>query len=233
MTSSSDLTGRSGTALRPSSRVLRGDAVDGAQVAPFAVEVPHNRRSTDRMPPLAEQLASARREGWDDGYRAGLEAAKGAAEVEHAEALRRAGEAIAAAVAAVAAGRAESVAVVQRDATELAFELTGALLDRELATAASPGLDAVRRALALTSPGLDLSVRLHPDQLVSREELAPLAPDCRLVVVADPDIELGGCVIDAGPCRIDAQMSAALDRVRAVLLDALDGPSAPEGSLSR
>ncbi len=36
-------------------------------------------------------------------------------------------------------------------------------------------------------------------------------------VLADPTVERGGCILDVGPARVDAQLSAAVARVRAEL----------------
>ena len=38
-----------------------------------------------------------------------------------------------------------------------------------------------------------------------------------IVLVADPDVARGGCVVDAAGRRIDAQIETALERVAAAL----------------
>ena len=39
-----------------------------------------------------------------------------------------------------------------------------------------------------------------------------------MTVIADPAVEPGGCILEVGDSRIDAQLGSALDRVRAALL---------------
>jgi flagellar assembly protein FliH len=39
-----------------------------------------------------------------------------------------------------------------------------------------------------------------------------------LTVIPDPAVEAGGCILEVGDSRIDAQLGSALDRVRAALL---------------
>lgn len=207
----------------PLSKVLSGRDVEGANVVPLSFAPPFNRRKTDRLPPMVEQLAGARREGWEEGYRAGLEAASQSAEVKRAEVNRRAAEALSLAAGSITAGRASALAVAQRDTTELAFELARTLVGHELALSHAPGMDAVARALKLASPGEELTVRLHPDEMVDLEDLQPLASGCTVTIVADPSIERGGCVVDAGSCRIDAQIQPALERVRQALMAGLVG----------
>jgi flagellar assembly protein FliH len=41
--------------------------------------------------------------------------------------------------------------------------------------------------------------------------------DASVKVVHDPAIEIGGCVVEAGPCRIDAQVGPAMERARALI----------------
>jgi flagellar assembly protein FliH len=134
------------------------------------------------------------------------------------EAVRRGAEALRQASAALKAGRANAIAVVERDAASLAVELTRTLVDHELSVSDDEISATVRRALRLTAPGEDLVVRLHPDEVVGAEVLQPLVTDCKITVVGDADVEPGGCVIDAGPCRIDAQIEPALARVKLALL---------------
>src|SRR5436190_815966 len=39
-----------------------------------------------------------------------------------------------------------------------------------------------------------------------------------VTVIADPAVEPGGCILEVGDSRIDAQLGSALDRVRAALM---------------
>jgi flagellar biosynthesis/type III secretory pathway protein FliH len=199
-------------------RVLRGVAVERALPAHLNVEEAARAGLIDRRKPQVEQLDDVRQQGFDDGYRAGLEAARSSSEATRDDAVRRGAEAIRLASEALRAGRANAIAVVERDAASLAVELTRALVDHELSVSDDEVAATVRRALRLTAPGEDLVVRLHPDEVVGADMLQPLVTDCKITVVGDADVEPGGCVIDAGPCRIDAQIEPALARVKLALL---------------
>jgi flagellar assembly protein FliH len=220
MTLSSDPVVRVGPTR--SGRVLRGTAVEHAQPATLHVERPRSTASTRRRS-VAEELAAARQEGFDEGFTAGMEAGSTSAQETRHEALQRAGESLRQAASAIEAGRANAVAVVEEDAATLAVELARALVDHELSLSDDDVTAAVRRALRLTAPGEDLVIRLHPDDVIDEAELQPFVTDCRITVVADRSIEPGGCVVDAGPCRIDAQIAPALARVRWALLAAGGG----------
>ncbi len=185
---------------------------------------PGARQSRRRTRSLEEEIAIARAEGWQAGYEAGQEAARKDVDEHQAGLVRRAVEALSQAAGAVAAGRASALAVAERDAAELAFELTRELVGRELSAAKVPGIDAVQRALALAVPGTEVKVHLHPEdarafeQLNVWPDLSLVAPDCMIEVRPDRDVERGGCVVEAGACRIDAQIGPAMERVRRVLL---------------
>jgi flagellar assembly protein FliH len=64
-----------------------------------------------------------------------------------------------------------------------------------------------------------LQVRVHPDDVVAIGDVEALAPSRSIVLLADPSVDRGGCVVDAGPCEIVAMIGAALERVREVLVD--------------
>lgn len=96
--------------------------------------------------------------------------------------------------------------------------------DAVAAAGARPGavVDALHRALGLVPEGADLIIRLHPDDVVAAAELPALVAEQagvvgQVQVVSDEHVEPGGCVVDAGPCRIDAQIGPALDRARQLL----------------
>ena len=183
----------------------------------------------------AEQLArlreEARREGWATGHAEGLvaaeqvvRAAERAAEERLAAVQERWERRLATATAAMgaAAERLDAVTApvldgLRDDVIDMVVTLVGDLLGREVALATSPGMDAVRRALTLLPDDVPTIVRLHPDDLaeVPAEALAALPASVR--VIGDESVERAGAVAEAGTQRVDAQLSAALERVRQVL----------------
>ena len=183
----------------------------------------------------AEQLEllreEARREGWAAGHAEGVSAAgevvaaaERAAEVRLAEAQARWERRLATATAALGAAAAQLEATAAPVAEELresvleaVVTLVGDMLGRELLMATAPGLDALRRALTLCPSDVPIVVRLHPDDLaeVPRDELHALPTS--ISVVGDPEVERAGAIATAGTTRVDAQLTTALARVRAVL----------------
>nr|WP_243850254.1 FliH/SctL family protein [Modestobacter marinus] len=180
---------------------------------------------------LARLRAEARREGWAAGHAEGLvaaervvRAAEQAAEERLAEVQARWERRLASATAAMGAaverldGTAAPVVDELRDSIlDAVVILVGDLFGRELAVAAEPGLDALRRAMTLCPDDVPVVVRLHPDDLaeVPAEALAQLPAS--VTVRGDEGVERAGAVAEAGTQRVDAQLSAALDRVREVL----------------
>lgn len=201
-------------------RILRGGDGVEALSASLLVNVPAGAAvPAGAGPGLNEMLENARREGFDEGYRAATaEAAAGEAAGRMAQ-LRRMADALSDAATEVRESRHTAVTLGAAEAAGLAYDLAAAFLQREL-TVGRPVVEAVVRALALVPEEQDLVVRLNPDDSISLEELAELVPDAAVKILADPRVETGGCVIQAGPCRIDTQLGAALDRVRHILVEA-------------
>ena len=162
------------------------------------------------------ELVVAREEAFRDGYEAGKHDAEVSLEGLR-EQLQHALSGLQQAAVQLDAKRTEAVGVAEDDVAALAFSVAEAVLQRELELAVTPGREAVARALGLLPGEVDVVVRLHPDDAASVGEI----PDetRRIVVVADPEVERGGCIADAGACRIDTQVSTALDRVRRVLCE--------------
>ena len=106
---------------------------------------------------------------------------------------------------------------VEDTVVELALSIARTVLDRELATRTDPGADAIARALGLVPDDCPVTVRLHPDDVLTLGDLSAVDPGRRLVVVADPAVEPGGCTAEAAGRLVDAQVGPALTRVAAVL----------------
>lgn len=234
------------TMTRSSSEVLRGPAAAAVRGARLDADLRHSpwaqRHSADPRlvdPQLEQAFAAAAEEvreaaraqgyaaGWAEGRRLGLVAgqAEAAAAIarEAEDAARRRDEfaqalqALSCAAAALEATVAPAAETVDRVAVDAAAELVTLLLGRELELASSPGLDAVRRALAMTPAGRPVVVRLHPDDHARLSALEAPALDREVTLVADPSIEPAGAVAECDATRVDAQLGPALARVRAVL----------------
>jgi flagellar assembly protein FliH len=211
MSSSSSPRGLGGV---PRTQVIRGHSFRSGR-SPLEIEIPAPATPLDAVAARAQV-----QQGYDDGYQAGL-----------SEGLV-AGRAAAAAESAAAGARAEALCrclaeaaddLRRRQALELkgleealartAFDFAAAVVGRELQLSSSPGADALARALALVPAGCIATARLHPNDVASLGAVSDA-----VAVIADPAIEPGGCILEVGNSRIDAQLGSALDRVRAALL---------------
>ncbi len=200
---------------RALNRVLRGDAGRHATTETFGFSLPDaTGRSSS---PGIDPFTAARAAGFEEGFQAGLADAAAGDEAARTAQTGRLSDALIAAADAARSHRADAVSLAEHEAVELAFELAEALLGREISLSPSLSIDALKRAVALVPKGEDLVVRLQPDDVITPEELQVLVADASVRVVIDPEVELGGCVVEAGPCRIDAQVGPAMERARALI----------------
>jgi flagellar assembly protein FliH len=98
-----------------------------------------------------------------------------------------------------------------------AMRIAEVLVGHELAQPDGRGRDAIARALALAPVHGDITARLHPADIAVLGDPAELAPGRVLAIVPDPTLSPGDCVVDVASCRIDARVSAAIERAREVL----------------
>ncbi len=193
-----------GTRILRGSRAVAVQPVELGELAPARI--------------IEEATAAARQRGHAEGYAAGLAAAASAIAAESAarqEATRALAHALEGASRALLAHRTQEADEVGAAVSAAVFELVEMILGRELALSADPGADALARALAVAPEGPAVA-HLHPDDVATLQADAPesLASGRDLLVVADHQVERGGCWLDVGPCRIDASLSAAVQRAR-------------------
>jgi len=205
-------------------RIVRDPESDRVTTAHFAVSLPETASGASSS--VAERVEAARREGYEQGYRDAAADVAASAEGRRRVQLSELAGRLAAAADGIASQRLGAVAVAESEIVALAVELAETLVRRELEITATAGVDAVRRALQLVPVDADLVVRLHPDDRVLVEELQALVPDRSVRLVTDPDVERGGCLVDAGPCHIDTQIGPAVTRARQLLQTW--GPAASE-----
>jgi flagellar assembly protein FliH len=218
------------TLAHPRGRVLRGVAAGGVRNAVIDADLTLLRPTSFQGPsPVAsvEELEAierkaredAARVGYEDGFAAGQrEAAAQALAKAHAdhERLEQALAAVDAAAAALRAQQDITVADVEQQIITVALAVAEAVVGHEIASAQAPARDALVRALALAPRGIDAVARVNPADAETLDDL-PVLADRSVTVEPDPSVEPGGCVLDVGACRIDAQLGPALARVREAL----------------
>lgn len=214
----------SSSSSSPRTRVLRDVATTPvADLVDLDSLTAADRRAVD--PALvAEARDRGFAEGRADGYRVGYQAGHDEAvpEATRAEdarshAAERALTALAQAGAQLRAQQGRDIDGIEELLVDAALELATAILGRELEVAVAPGRDALVRALRLADDLEPAVARLHPDDVDTLGAVDQLAPGREITVVADPTVEAGGCIVDIGSGRIDAQLGTAIERVRGVL----------------
>jgi flagellar assembly protein FliH len=185
-----------------------------AEISPddFRIGLPdHELRRLDNL------AAKGYQDGYEEGRRAGFESGQLRANQEISTRMTQTLKAVASAAAQLAAQDAVTLAELDDQVASFAVDVVATLLGRELAMVADPGAAAIARAVALAPARGDLVARLNPADVAKLGEVADLAPGRPLTIVSDASVEQGGCIVEVGPCRIDAQLSPALVRVKQVL----------------
>jgi flagellar biosynthesis/type III secretory pathway protein FliH len=174
----------------------------------------------------ADRLEEMRKAVWEQAYEEGI--AEGIRRERTSQEARRLErrlsleKVLSDAVERLSRSQIEALAVIRDEVVSFALDLAEAVIGRELELASAPVRDALRRALQLAPPGVVLTVHVNPvdssllDQRVL-SELESSVPGSSLSLAEDPTVEPGGCIVESGACRIDAQIGPALRRAREVL----------------
>lgn len=165
---------------------------------------------------LQERAARAEKDGYDAGYARGEQAMRDALE-QQTLAMKAELDAVINAVSALQAARtsleaADSLGAqeAQKASVELAYELCETILEREMQRDGAV-LETIARAIALL-PSRDATVLR-----VSEADYPLVAAQFTVGsvrVIADSEVGLGGCIVEAGAARVDARWETALARVR-------------------
>ncbi|MGD9705408.1 MAG: FliH/SctL family protein [Acidimicrobiia bacterium] len=195
-----------GTALR----------FEAPALAPMA-----RRQSSDAIE-RDELRAEARRLGRSEGLAAARAEVEAAIAAQDAARLRleHAAAALEAATADLDRRDAVQLRTLEREVVRFAAALAEEIVGAELRAVDEPVLGAIERSIGLVPDRGDLVVRVHPDDTAAATDA--IAATCSsamrsVITVADPTIERGGCILEVGTCRVDAQIGPALSRLSVVL----------------
>ncbi len=167
-----------------------------------------------------ELIESARREGYEAGFEEGYAAGytHGIDDARrHVELLGQLVERLDHEANALAARETSVRADLENQVVAVAMQIAEVIVGHELEQPDSRGRDAIARALALAPAHGDVTARLHPADITVLGDIATIAPGRVLAIVPDPTLSPGDCVVDVASCRIDARVSAAVERAREVL----------------
>jgi flagellar assembly protein FliH len=151
-------------------------------------------------------------EGYAAGYNHGIEDAR-----RHVELLGQLVQRLGREADALATRETSARADIENQVVATAVQIAEVLVGHELALPDGRGRDAIARALALAPVHGDVTARLHPADIALLGDPAALSPGRVLVIVPDPSLSPGDCVVDVAACRVDARVSAAIERAREVV----------------
>ncbi|WP_432564105.1 FliH/SctL family protein [Kineococcus sp. SYSU DK003] len=236
---------RPASARAPRTFVAAPSTAGGATPRDFVGVDLSAREDTEAVARLREQ---ARTQGYAAGWAAGMrqaaekataeleaqrEAAHVAARLDREErrgARNRAEEALLLAAQALQGEREPTVGALADTVLELALELAGAVLDREVQLMDSPVGEAVRRALRPLDGEKPVTVRVNPADLSAltgdRLKGRHASTDAELVTyLPDPTVQPGDAFARQGDTEVDAGLRASVARA----LGALVGEDADGG----
>lgn len=154
------------------------------------------RRIVDEAKRDAEAIrAEARRDGFAEGRQEALAQISG-------DAVR------------VAVDRARGAVAAEADLRRLAVRIAERILGAELAMTPEKVVEIVRQAIGAARSRKPLTVRVHPDDAPLVEKALAEAP---LAVVADANVDRGGCIVDTGRGTVDARLATQLAAIERAL----------------
>lgn len=113
----------------------------------------------------------------------------------------------------------------ERQVVELALAVAGRILHREIAADRELLLAMARVSLDRLSDRRSATVRLHPDDEAAVRAGRSDWPGGPIVVVADPSVKPGGCVVESEGGQVDLSVDGQLREVRTALLGDGSQPS--------
>jgi flagellar assembly protein FliH len=199
------------SALPLRQRVLSASDAERLTRAPIAAQLvpPAIPAGPATSGDLERRLARAREEGFAAGQAEALAGPELAAIAARAAAVAELCATLGAAAERLASDRASLADEMTAEIASLAAEVVASVLTLPASETLGGALE---RAIAVAPSRQALTIRVHPDAAVSAAELAGALTSEAVTVIADPSVDPRGCVVEAGPTTIDAQITTAVAR---------------------
>ncbi|MFQ5589955.1 MAG: FliH/SctL family protein [Phycisphaerae bacterium] len=180
----------------------------------------------------AEALARAEKSGYEAGYRLGFEegVAAGRDEAYRDSVARFSTEhgnvvaSLQSAVAQIEAIKEELRFAAEKDLIDFAVSVASKLTFEIGCRRRESAISNLQRALPLVASKSDLTIRVHPDDLASLENLADSAlkqvnASRAVSIVADGSVSPGGCKVLCGHTEIDATLETQVAEMVSLLVE--------------
>jgi flagellar assembly protein FliH len=161
--------------------------------------------------------AADRRQGWEAGYQAG----QTQAQQDHGGLI----DALAALANGAAVDYQQSMRNLDKTVVALVLDVAGAVLRREASVSPDTILHVVRGALSELSAGASVAIRVNPADLAMLDEQRldlGVAASVEIMLVGDPTVTRGGCLLESGAGRVDGTIEKQLGRIGSYFDDHLD-----------
>lgn len=203
---------------------LPASAVDEAAVAEEAESAPPEPTEPPIKLPTAEEIEAIFEQSRQDGERTGYEEGRTRAEEEMRAELRGQSARIAELIRSMDSALDQLGGDVAEEIVTLSIALARQMVGESLQARPEAVLATVQDAL-LQIPQGAVRVFLHPQDLaLVREHLEDPLDGSRHQLLEDPDMERGGCRLEAAGCDIDATLATRWQRVLAGIGRPDDGP---------
>lgn len=188
--------------------VIGPPAVDDPVPAGVTDDVPGPPSPAAGVDSSSADLSASYDRGWAEGQAAARTAI---------DATNRAQEALALAVAETQSAFDNRWTATSELIVDLAIEIAGLILAREVSSATDPGRDAIVRCLTDAATSAPATFHLNPLDLAELGEIDDLAAGRSIELVADPTVASGDAIVDVDGGHIDGTIAGALQRVAEVL----------------
>lgn len=204
---------------RKAAAMLEQARAQAKQIVAEAEALGRRRAAEVERQAFPRGLEEGRKQGFEQAHREGLETALRAGRADLAEL----GQTVGAALRAFEQDKRRLLALAESGVLELALAIARRVCRHDAGSSSAAARDNARALLEMVRHEHDLVLHFNPAECETlRAALPELAAAVgglgHVEIVADPDVQRGGCVLHTRHGTIDAKLETQLDRVAEALV---------------